>query len=391
MPLWLFTYGHFLGLAYDEVAFPFYHIAGALFAVAWPLVLGCCVQRCAPRRLFHLDNAIHPTCLLLTLTTATVSAYNVWQVWSLITWQLLVSTAMIPITGSLIGALATVIFRQKLSDVKAVALATGLQNTLLTTVILQTSYPAPDASLMNAAIVCLDFTSLAFMYVSYIAHLIVWATASKYRSLHDNVGLSGIYRTIAEKLVKSMIKAGEISLRNRNSRSESGNLQVVGLSCSTTPTSSDLGLAAREAASQGFSTMGIKSKIFSATFDTLRCSSNSLSGENLHSTSDLSSFSYYEPLSYQRMEDSADADKAVGPEPEADSMSGIDYEMMNCNHGDRNRNTPSSLTRVTAEFHCQSSADVTEESDVVTSEREFHSENSKSNETDTKTEYHFRL
>ena len=45
MPGWLFTYGHVLGVAYNEVSFPYFHIAVATGAIALPTLTGVVLRR----------------------------------------------------------------------------------------------------------------------------------------------------------------------------------------------------------------------------------------------------------------------------------------------------------------------------------------------------------
>ena len=216
MPLWLFTYGHFLGLGYSQVSFPYLHIAGALGAVAGPILAGLCLKRCTPRNLPNVDKAIQPTCLLLILVACTVRVHAVWHKVQLLSWRLMVGAGLVPLSGAILGGIATAVFRHKLPEVKTVAVVTALQNTLLATVILQTSFPPPDASLMGVAITCLEITSLGLMVVLYIAHVALWLGWARYRAMHDSLGLSGAYHSIGDRIVRSMIKAGEITMRRRS-------------------------------------------------------------------------------------------------------------------------------------------------------------------------------
>jgi hypothetical protein len=345
MPLWMLGYSFFLPHLYEEISFPFYHIAGALGAIACPVLVGAAVQRCVPKTLPHLDKAIHPTCLLVTLTAATVGSYSIWQVWSLVTWPLLIGSCFMSFIGCLIGALTMVTVKRKLSLIKTVSIATTMHNTLLVTIIQQTSYPAAQASIMHTTIVCIEWSSLCFMYLLYIIHLMTWTASPHYRSLHDSIGLSGVYKSIAEKIVQSMIKAGEISFRDNQEQQPNPCLQRKDKACpdseqsgNITSTSSTETNSLATTATHGFCPLGIKNRIFSTSFESMRRLSRDVSyplnHESVSDESTMSSLSDLERVIKVDIEecDSPNPSSSVDiKQSESDSLS-IDYEMLN-KHG----------------------------------------------------------
>lgn len=202
MPGWLFTYGHFLGLAYNEVSFPYFHITAAVGGIALPTLLGICLRKCTPRVLPQLDKAIQPVSLLVVMVAVTVSIYNFMENWALITWDLIVATSCIPLACLIIGVALSAVSKQKIPQLKTVAMASALQNTLLTTTIIQTSYPAEVSSVMAVTIACLDLTSLGMLFLLYLLHIVLWVTWPVYRMNHDNNGISGISKSFSERLVR---------------------------------------------------------------------------------------------------------------------------------------------------------------------------------------------
>ena len=315
MPFWLWTYGHFLGLTYHNISFPYLHITGAIGYTTLPIVIGFLLQKCAPKALSAMDKAIHPTCLILTLTTSTVSVHSVWLIWDLVTWRLLIATVLVPIVGCMLGAFGSLIFRLKTPSVKTVAIATGLQNTILASILIHTSYPAPDASLMAITVVALEFTSLCFMYVLYIGHLVVWLVAPSYRNLHESLGVGGFYRSLAERIAKSMIKAGEITFSKRNQPSDKTAITLA----NNSPTLSDKGKT-----NVGFDTLkGIGNKVLLASRDSMRRNQQSMANKL---GNDLS-------MNYFCGPDTPDSDRKS---ESRDSLS-IDYDMLH-GKGERMRN-----------------------------------------------------
>ena len=269
-------------MAYSQVWFPYLHIAGALGYVAGPIILGVVLKRCvrASNPLQQLDKSLQPVCLLVGMIAVTVSISNLLHVWVHVTWRLLLACALLPVSGFLIGAVVNAIFRQKLSQLKSVAVVSSIQNTLLASVILQTSYPAEDASLMGVTVACVEAMTLALMLLAYIVHVIVWLSCPQYRRSHDSVGISGLHCSIGERLVKNMVKAGEIRFCNRDNRSppdttSSSNSSKTSACCSEnhsiidTMASKERNILTTRASSFTQRTLGSVNKAFSSSFDSL--------------------------------------------------------------------------------------------------------------------------
>ncbi len=223
MPLWLFAYGNFLGLTYDRVTGPYFYIAGALLTLSGPLLVGLLIQRCSPRILPRMDRAILPTCALMLLVEIVINVINFNNMWELVTWRLLVGSSLVPVSGFVLGILTTATFKQKLPQIKTVSIVTAVQNTVLAKVIIQMSYPAADASVMAVTLSCVDFFTLALLVVTYLPHVCLWFCWPGYRHRHDHIGIGGLDHAIGETLVRSMIKAGEITFgKLQNSPKMSG-------------------------------------------------------------------------------------------------------------------------------------------------------------------------
>lgn len=92
-----------------------------------------------------------------------------------------------------------------------------LRNVLLCKGVTEYLFPPPDATLMAAILTCVEFMTMALIFVLFVVHTTVWLASPRYRKLHDTSGLMGLYRSIGEHIVRSMIKAGEITFRRRAS------------------------------------------------------------------------------------------------------------------------------------------------------------------------------
>ena len=246
-----------------------------------------------------------------------------WRHWALITWRLVVSCSIISVAGVIIGCVATTIFQQKLPQVKTVGIVTSLQNTLLARVILQTSFPVADASLMVVTITCLEVMSQAVMILLYISHTGIWLYWPSYRSRHDSIGISSAHHSVGERIVKSMIKAGEITM-SRASSSDSTSSQPQS-DKSTTPTvTSKLGQIPILVPGSGrdgytFGTIGLRKSDFSFSLGTICKRQHSLGSTFNNSSTGELSLRYF-----------ASSSPHSQPRSENDSLS-IDYAMLHAN------------------------------------------------------------
>ena len=230
----------------------------------------------------HFDKSIQPVCLLMALIAGTVSVYNMLHIWVHITWRILLASALTTIGGLTAGIVVEVISKQRLPQLKTVATVTGIQNTLLATVILQISYPTEDSSLMAVTVVCIEAMTLLLMFASYFLHVVLWLAWPRYRMCHDNVGIGGLQCTIGETLVRNMVKAGEIKFYNKSHHSMFDNLDAHGntnssccsaISSDTADTKvskiSERNISSNQSIHLPKKSLGTANKAFSSSFDSL--------------------------------------------------------------------------------------------------------------------------
>ena len=234
MPLWLLIYEKILSVPIHETAVRnsntigsggLYAFSSALAgAVGAPLLIGVIIQKCLsgkPRALLvRLDRAIPPTCALFILVVFTVAAVNFGESFNFLDWQSIVACVLFSGGALLVGGVTAAVFRLKLPEVKAVALVACARNTLLVKLVIHASYSPADNSLMNAILQSLDLFTIAVMFVMYVVHVVLWCiepttSGSSYKSAHDHEGLGGLRYSIGEKIVRSMIQAGEIRFGRR--------------------------------------------------------------------------------------------------------------------------------------------------------------------------------
>lgn len=96
--------------------------AASLAFAALPIILGITLQRCIPKMSPKMDRAVQPTSLLVTFISITLATFNFWRVRALLSWDVLVSSALLPVSALALGAILTAALRLKITSAKAVML-----------------------------------------------------------------------------------------------------------------------------------------------------------------------------------------------------------------------------------------------------------------------------
>lgn len=234
MPLWLFIYEKILSVPIYQTTVARENVfqgdglyaltSGLTLALGAPLTIGVIVQKCVPGKthiiLARLDKAIPPTCALLALIMFTVSAVDFSSSLRLLTWTSVTCCVLIPFGSLMLGAVTAGVFRLRLPELKAISLVAGVRNTLLVKFLIRITYSQADYCLMTVYLQTIDLFTLIVMFVMYATHIILWyvepsSKGSTYKSAHDHDGLGGLRYSIGEKIVRSMIQAGEIKFGKR--------------------------------------------------------------------------------------------------------------------------------------------------------------------------------
>lgn len=239
----------------------YWHLAVALAVASVPLIVGLVVRRCrcfstvrrnlgpcpsSPSMIVGpevadspsppplppprstpptaLDRAVYPVCLLAVVVAGVITSYRVWAVKNTFdTWQLLIgllpAAAFLPAASFVVGA-AGVVHAQGLARAKSAGLAVALTGaTALASSAIDVNNGDPDAALIAANATVFELVAILFAGLLFAVHLASWAVSSRYRDAHGDDAavpwaVSGFfYRSIAERIVRSMIKAGEITFR----------------------------------------------------------------------------------------------------------------------------------------------------------------------------------
>ncbi|CAG5121827.1 unnamed protein product [Candidula unifasciata] len=143
LPMWLFTLGR---VVYSEakVKIPFENIFFSLLGIVIPVVVGFILQRKYPKAAICFIKAVKYIMIVFILFILTVGVYANLYIFSLMTGEVLLASALLPYVGFILGGLAAFICRQNLANIITIAVETGIQNTGIPIVLLRLSLTGPD-------------------------------------------------------------------------------------------------------------------------------------------------------------------------------------------------------------------------------------------------------
>ncbi|XP_035215145.1 P3 protein-like, partial [Stegodyphus dumicola] len=152
MPLWIFTLG--ASLFRDRNAtIPYVNLAGSLILLTLPIGIGLLIQQYSPRLSKISRKIIKPFTLICVAVGISVGLYANSFVFSLFTWQVVLSGLGIAWGGYCFGALMAWLFRLERSQIIAVSIETAFQNPAVAFVLLLLSLPQPDADLSSVPVI----------------------------------------------------------------------------------------------------------------------------------------------------------------------------------------------------------------------------------------------
>ena len=151
----------------EKLVIPFPNIFATLFGNIIPIIIGIIIQKKCPR-LSNLWIKVVPYIMVVFLIFClSVGTYAYWYMFLLVDLPIIIGSASIPYLGFIFGGLLAVVLRQKKENVVAIAVETGIQNTGIPVLILQSSLSgAHKYTSIIAPVMSASFTPLPLAVVS---------------------------------------------------------------------------------------------------------------------------------------------------------------------------------------------------------------------------------
>lgn len=142
LPLWLFTLGQTI-LKDTNIVVPYRNVMLSLVGLVIPLSIGLLIQRFLPKIAARSKKLLLPICIILIIGIIVLAAVANTYIFFLLSWQIVIAASISVWTGFLAGILVSLACRFPASDVIAVSIETGIQNTGIAFVLLSYSLDNP--------------------------------------------------------------------------------------------------------------------------------------------------------------------------------------------------------------------------------------------------------
>ncbi|KAK7474824.1 hypothetical protein BaRGS_00033896 [Batillaria attramentaria] len=179
IPLWLFTLGRKL-YSDSSIQVPYQNIIFSLLGLIIPVCIGLVVQHRRPawaKVLVKVSKGIMVVFLLFVLT---VGVYANVYIFRLMKAQVLVTAALLPYLGFLLGGLVALAFHMSREHIITIAVETGIQNTGIAIVLLLLSLEPPDSDIsIVAPIASALFTPIPIWVAIAVRYIHKWRHSKK--------------------------------------------------------------------------------------------------------------------------------------------------------------------------------------------------------------------
>ena len=158
-PLWIFVLGQYFQKTEGSKIIPIYNFEIWLASTFFAYTAGLVINKFKPVVADALLNwLIKPVLLLATILYITLGVYINMYVFEVIEKMTVLAAILLPLCGVLVGAVLSIIFRQKSNFCKTIALETSSLNCLLVLAALRFSLGQPAAELASILPIWVMFT-----------------------------------------------------------------------------------------------------------------------------------------------------------------------------------------------------------------------------------------
>ncbi|XP_035215148.1 ileal sodium/bile acid cotransporter-like [Stegodyphus dumicola] len=166
IPLWLFTLGKTI-LEGTNIVIPYSNILISLASLTIPIGLGLLIQRYFPKVASRSKKILAPICIIMIIGIIILASVANSYMFYMLTWQMVIAASLSVWTGFIAGALASMVFRFPTTDMVAVAVETGIQNSGIAFVLLSYTLKPPVSEMASVVPVAGSIITPIPLFVIY--------------------------------------------------------------------------------------------------------------------------------------------------------------------------------------------------------------------------------
>ncbi|XP_012229330.1 ileal sodium/bile acid cotransporter-like [Linepithema humile] len=189
MPFWIFTLGRYI-FAQAQITIPYRQIGTLVIGPAIPLLIGFFVQKKLPKVSRTLVKVMKPFSIILILFIVIFAIVTNLYLFKLFSWKIIIAGMGLPWLGFTFGFVVANIFKQSQSDIRAIAIETGVQNTGVAIFLLRFTLKPPADDLTTVVPVSTAIMTPMPLIILYIIKLIYQYRQKTQRKMTDPISSS---------------------------------------------------------------------------------------------------------------------------------------------------------------------------------------------------------
>ena len=148
MPFWLFTLGRTL-FTTANIRIPYVNLLSSLITLTFPMVIGIAIRHFRPNWAKVSHRIIKPFTIVVVVLAIAGSAILYNHIFIMFTWPIVISGALVAISGYSLGAIAATLVGMKRSQIVAISIETAYQNGSIAFLLLLLSLEQPAADIAS--------------------------------------------------------------------------------------------------------------------------------------------------------------------------------------------------------------------------------------------------
>ncbi|XP_068246599.1 ileal sodium/bile acid cotransporter-like [Palaemon carinicauda] len=146
VPLWVLLVGPTIA-AEGHFVIPFFDLVVTVIGLIFPCVVGIISQIVCPKVTIYAKKVLTPFSIVILTYTFSFGVYAYFYLFSIMTWKSIIAGLLLPISGYTIGTLMAKVCCLQWKEAIAVGIETGVQNTMLSIIILTVAIEKPTANI----------------------------------------------------------------------------------------------------------------------------------------------------------------------------------------------------------------------------------------------------
>ncbi|BFZ12739.1 hypothetical protein BsWGS_15778 [Bradybaena similaris] len=207
LPMWIFTLGETFKDDTVKLHVPFEKILEALAIAILPLFVGMFIRYKFPKVAHIIGKILKPVLIVIVAFIITFGIYINIYIFEMIRPMTIVAGCLLPYIGYILGGLVAFLCCRSWTEVKTIAIETGIQNSTIAFMILYLSLPPPDNQLATVGPAASAIMTPLPLFVAVFFYILYQRYMNRRKSKGDHADQEKLENGNVQKDEKEMTKA----------------------------------------------------------------------------------------------------------------------------------------------------------------------------------------